>query len=253
MLKKIVWCLKEECADNLRGMLPLPKEGMLYLSDNAEILAFIQSQGCYTVAVYHEGVSGILSGTQYAVEGTEEVEWEYLQKVYRRFAGKPWDITQTDRCTIREMSVADVDDLYELYDSPLVTRYMEGLCTKKEQEIQYIQDYIKNVYEYYDFGIWLIHRKEDGQLIGRAGFYYRPGFEEVELGFLIGQPYWRRGYAYEVCSHLMEMGKSIYEFDKVQAVVKKENMASVYLLKKLGFHFEEEIVLEGEECHRYLA
>ena len=253
MLKKIVWCLKEECADNLRGMLPLPKEGMLYLSDNAEILAFIQSQGCYTVAVYHEGVSGILSGTQYAVEGTEEVEWEYLQKVYRRFAGKPWDITQTDRCTIREMSVADVDDLYELYDSPLVTRYMEGLCTKKEQEIQYIQDYIKNVYEYYDFGIWLIHRKEDGQLIGRAGFYYRPGFEEVELGFLIGQPYWRRGYAYEVCSHLMEMGKSIYEFDKVQAVVKKENLASVYLLKKLGFHFEEEIVLEGEECHRYLA
>lgn len=253
MLKKIVWCLKEECADNLRGMLPLPKEGMLYLSDNAEILAFIQSQGCYTVAVYHEGVSGILSGTQYAVEGTEEVEWEYLQKVYRRFAGKPWDITQTDRCTIREMSVADVDDLYELYDSPLVTRYMEGLCTKKEQEIQYIQDYIKNVYEYYDFGIWLIHRKEDGQLIGRAGFYYRPGFEEVELGFLIGQPYWRRGYAYEVCSHLMEMGKSIYEFDKVQAVVKKENLDSVYLLKKLGFHFEEEIVLEGEECHRYLA
>ena len=253
MLKKIVWCLKEECADNLRGMLPLPKEGMLYLSDNAEILAFIQSQGCYTVAVYHEGVSGILSGTQYAVEGTEEVEWEYLQKVYRRFAGKPWDITQTDRCTIREMSVADVDDLYELYDSPLVTRYMEGLCTKKEQEIQYIQDYIKNVYEYYDFGIWLIHRKEDGQLIGRAGFYYRPGFEEVELGFLIGQPYWRRGYAYEVCSHLMEMGKSIYEFDKVQAVVKKENLASVYLLKKLGFHYEKEIVLDGEEYQRYLT
>jgi RimJ/RimL family protein N-acetyltransferase len=253
MLKKIVWCLKEKCEDNLMGMLPLPKEGVLYLSDDAEILAFIQSQGCYTVAVYHEGVSGILSGTQYAVEGTKEIEGEYLQKVYQRFAGKPWDITQTDRCTIREMSVADVDDLYELYESPLVTRYMEGLFLQKEQEIQYIQDYIKNVYEYYGFGTWLIHRKEDGRLIGRAGFHYRPGFDEVELGFIIGQPYWRMGYAYEVCSHLMEMGKSLYEFDKVQALVKKENEASVHLLKKLGFHFEEEIVLEGEEYQRYLA
>lgn len=253
MLKKIIWCLKEEWGKNLQGMLPLQKEDVLYLSDHAEVLAFLQSQGCYTVAVYHEGVNGILSGTQYAVEGTEDIEWEYLQKVYQRFAGNPWEIAQTERCTIREMCVADVDDLYELYDSPLVTRYMEGLFAEKDKEIQYIRDYIKNVYEYYDFGTWLVYRKEDGRLIGRAGFDYRPGFDEVEIGFMIGEPYWGRGYAYEVCSHLMEIAKSVYEFEKVQALVKKENVASVHLLEKLGFCFKEEIVLDGEVYQRYLA
>ena len=151
------------------------------------------------------------------------------------------------------MCVADVDDLYELYDSPLVTRYMEGLFAEKDKEIQYIRDYIKNVYEYYDFGTWLVYRKEDGRLIGRAGFDYRPGFDEVELGFMIGEPYWGRGYAYEVCSHLMEIAKSVYEFEKVQALVKKENVASVHLLEKLGFCFKEEIVLDGEVYQRYLA
>ena len=253
MLKKIVRCLKEECENNLRNILPPSKDGTLYLSDDAEILHFLQSQECYTVAVYHEGVNGILSGTKYAVEGTEDIEWEYLQKVYQRFAKEPWDITQTQRCLIREMCIEDVDDLYELYDSPLVTRYMEGLFPEREQEKQYIQDYIKNVYEYYDFGTWLIHRKEDGRLIGRAGFNYRPGFEEVELGFVIGEPYWRMGYAYEVCSHLLEIGRLVYEFEKVQALVKKENEASICLLKKLGFHYEEEIVLDGEEYQRYLT
>lgn len=253
MLKKIIWCLKEECEKNLQGMLPPLKNGALYLSDDGTILNFLQSQGCYTVAVYHEGVIGILSGTQYAVEGTEDIEWEYLQKVYQRFAGEPREITQTERCTVREMCIEDVDDLYELYDSPLVIRYMEGLFPEKEQEIQYIQDYIKNVYEYYDFGTWLVHRKEDGCLIGRAGFNYRPGFEEVEFGFVIGEPYWRKGYAYEVCSHLMEIGKLVYEFEKIQALVKKENVASICLLEKLGFHYEEEILLDGEEYQRYLA
>lgn len=253
MLKKTVWCLKDKCDDNLLGMLPLQKEGVLYLSDDAKILTFLQSQGCYTVAVYHEGVNGLLPGTQFAVEGTEDVEWEYLQKVYQRFAGEPWDITQTPRCTLREMCTADVDDLYKLYENPLVTRYMEGLFPEKEQEKQYIQDYIKNVYEYYGFGTWLVHRKEDGQLIGRAGFNYRPGFEEVELGFIIGEPYWRKGYAYEICSHLMEIGRNVYEFEAVQALVKKENEASIRLLEKLGFVYKEEILVDGEEYQRYMA
>ena len=51
----------------------------------------------------------------------------------------------------------------------------------------------------------------------------------------------------------MEIGKSVYEFDKVQALVKKENEASIHLLKKLGFHYEKEIVLDGEEYQRYLT
>lgn len=229
------------------------KETVLYLSDDAEVLSSLQAYGRYTVAVYHEGVSGLLAGTQFAVEGMKDVEWEYLYKVYQRFAGEPWEITETPRCTLREMCEADVDGLYELYSSPNVTRYTEGLFPEKEQERQYIKDYIENVYKYYGFGTWLIHRKEDGNLIGRAGFSYRPGYEEAELGFVVGEPFWRQGYAYEVCSHLMILAAQVYEFEQVQALVKKENTASIRLLEKLGFYYVEEVSLEGESYQRYLA
>lgn len=225
----------------------------LYFSDDAEMLSHLQKHGCYTVALYHEGVSGLLAGTQFAVEGIKDVEWEYIYKVYQRFAKEPWEITETTRCTLREMAETDVEDLYELYSSPLVTRYTEPLFPQKEQEIQYIKDYIENVYKYYGFGTWLIHRKEDGKLIGRAGFNYRPGFEEAELGFVIGEPFWRQGYAYEVCSHLMELAETVYELEDVQALVKKENTASIRLLEKLGFSYAQEVIVDGEAYQRYLA
>lgn len=274
MLKKIILCLRDSYKDALIHTKELASfaeemekhgtiaaienagdtvsQDALYISDDADMLSFLQNRGCYTVALYHEGSSGLLGGTQYALEGLKDADWEYLYKVYQRFAHIPWDITQTKRCSIREMGEEDVDALYKLYEDPQITRFTEGLFEHKEQEKQYIRDYIKNVYEYYGFGTWLIHRKEDGQLIGRAGFNYRPGFEEVELGFVIGVPYQKNGYAYEVCRHLLDLGKNAYEFDKVQALVKAENEASIRLLTGLGFSCVEKTNQKGEEYMRYV-
>lgn len=228
-------------------------QDVLYLSDDAEVLSFLQKKGCYTVALYHTGSGGLLGGTQYALEGLKDADWEYLNKVHQRFRHIPWEITQTTRCSIREMGEEDVEALYQLYEDPRLTRYTEGLFPQKEQERQYIRDYIKNVYEYYGFGTWLIHRKEDGRLIGRAGFNYRPGFEEAELGFVIGVPYWNNGYAHEVCRHLLDLGRTVYELGTVQALAMEENKASIRLLEKLGFVYKEKVFLDGREYMRYLT
>lgn len=240
------------CIDVEKESSAVSKNDCLFISDSEEVLEKLQTAGCFTIAVYHEDVTGILPGTQYAIEGLADIDWEYLNKVHQRFMNIPWHITETKRCTIREMSENDLEDLYELYANPEVTKYTEALFQDKEQEKQYIKDYIENVYKYYGFGTWLIHRKEDGKLIGRAGFNYRPGFEEVELGFVIGYPYWKLGYAYEVCSHLMNIGKIVYEFEKVQALVHKENKASIQLLKKLDFRCDEEVIVGDMKYQRYI-
>lgn len=228
------------------------KRNTLYISDDKEVLESLQNNGYFTIALYHEAVAEILSGTQYAMEGLEDIDWDYFEKIHQRYCRVPWHITETQRCMIREMGVEDLEDLYELYADSHVTRYTESLFQDKEQEKQYIQDYIENIYKYYGFGTWLIHRKEDGRLIGRAGFNYRPGFEEVELGFVIGYPFWRNGYAYEVCEHLLKIGKTAFEFEKVQALADKENEASIQLLEKLGFCYSGDVIVEGQKYQRYL-
>lgn len=243
---------KAQIGTNEAESTAIPNNDCLFISDSEEVLEKLQTAGCFTIAVYHEEVTGILPGTQYAIEGIADIDWEYLNKVHQRFCRIPWDITETRRCIIREMGENDLEDLYKLYANPEVTKYTEALFQDKEQEKQYINDYIENVYKYYGFGTWLIHRREDGKLIGRAGFNYRPGFEEVELGFVIGYPYWRMGYAYEVCSHILNIGKTVFEFEKVQALVHKENEASIQLLKKLGFCYDNEVMVEGIEYRRYV-
>jgi len=239
-----------DCPENLCNECSL--QDTLVISDSKDILEKLKEKGGYTIAFYHEGVTGLMGCTQFAIEGIEGLDPDYLEKVYQRYCGIPWYITETERCTVREMGPDDLDDLYELYADARVTQYTEALFADREAERHYIEDYIENIYKYFGFGTWLIHRKEDGVLIGRAGFNYRPGYNEAELGFVIGVPFWRNGYAYEVCSHLLHLGKTVFEFDKIQALADKENTASVSLLEKLGFCYAEDVTVDEKEYQRYL-
>ena len=66
-------------------------------------------------------------GTRYAVESLAELDIEYLERVRRRYNHIPWDIGETDRCLIRELSLSDLPALYELYDKPGMTDFVEPL------------------------------------------------------------------------------------------------------------------------------
>lgn len=224
----------------------------IFISDDGTTLEFLKEKEGYTVACYHEGAEGLMGSTQYAIEGIDGIEAEYIERVYQRYRGIPWHISETKRLTVREMGPDDLDELYELYADARVTKYTEALFTDREKERNYIEDYIEHIYKYFGFGTWLIHRKEDGKLIGRAGFNYRPGFDEAELGFVIGYPFWRSGYAYEVCTHLLQLGKTVFEFEKIQALADKENAASIGLLEKLGFQYVSDVVVDGKDYCRYL-
>ena len=131
-------------------------------------------------------------------------------------------------------------------------RYTDDLYSKREDEFQYIRNYIKNIYSYYGFGTWLIEDLFSGDLIGRAGFNYRPDFNYPELGFVIDPKYWRRGYAYEVCEAILQYGKNELGFTCVQALSYADNIACIELLKKLGFSFEKEVSVHDTPYNLYL-
>ena len=156
-------------------------------------------------------------------------------------------ICETKRCIIREMSEDDMEAIYEIYRGENVRKYMDSLQEDRKKELELIRSYIKNQYGFWGYGIWMIERKEDRRVIGRVGFHLRQGYEEPELGFVIGEEYQRLGYAYECCKAVLETGRKEYEFDRVQALVKEENKASISLCKKLGFTRIEKI--KNEETY----
>lgn len=206
------------------------------------------------VAVYlHQGNEDQnLSDFLYAVEDPEDLDPDYMEKVCRRLLGLPWEILKTERCLIRETTVGDVEDFYEIYKDPGITEHMEDLYPEKEQEREYIREYIERVYTFWEFGVWTVVERESGAVIGRAGFSYREGFEEPELGFIIGVPWQRQGYAEEVCRGILAYGKDVLGFDTVQALVEPGNNSSISLCEKLGFYDTGVIRADHKDYHRFL-
>ena len=209
---------------------------VLYLTDNGKLAARLAEKKLAVLGILHEGNQDDSFGkVRFLVEGAEDITADYLERVYRRYVGLPWGILETERCILRETTEEDLDAFYGIYAEPSVIRYMENLYEDREKERAYITQYRENMYGFYGFGIWTVLLKETGEIIGRAGLDMRAGFEEPELGFLIGVPWQGRGLAEEVCKGVLFYAKAALEFTHVQAMVEPENEVSHILLHKLGF------------------
>ena len=125
---------KELLNDSFDIFNAINKEQTLIISDNSLVCNYLSAKG-YCVAAYihdnnrHESFSII----SYIIEGFEELDYEYLSHIYNRCMGRPQTILETDRCVLREITVEDVDSLYELYADPLVTQYIEPLYKDRER------------------------------------------------------------------------------------------------------------------------
>lgn len=221
--------------------------GTVFITDEPEEAERLRKCGEAVVIYLHEGNRDrCFSGFTYAVEAPEDVDEEYAEKVYRRKIGLPWNILETERCLIRETVPEDVEDFFLIYSEPTITKYMEDLYPEKEQERSYIREYIEKIYGFYGFGVWTVVEKISGKVIGRAGFSYREGSVTPELGFIIGVPWQRKGYAREVCSAILQYGWEELGFSEVQALVEPENEASLGLCSELGFRREQEVTMENK-------
>lgn len=224
---------------------PAKREGVLWITDDPASAQEHILREEPVLAFFHEENRGVsFPGVKFACENPEELDAAYLDRVYRRYALIPWYILETEQCFLRETAVEDVNAFYEIYGEPSITEYMEDLFSDREQEIAYTRDYIRNVYEFYGFGVWTVCLKENGQVIGRAGLSYREGFEDPELGFVIGVPWQRRGIGEEVCRAVLAFGKEELGFETVIAFAEPGNRVSVRLLEKLGFQAAGEKILQ---------
>ena len=230
-------------------------DGNLYgitVSDEREALLTAKAVGRAFVAVGDEMFSGI--SVEYAGESFEAVDEKYLERVLRRHLGLPWNIIESDRVLIRELTPED----YKFVSKE------ENAFSDEEQYLAYLN----SQYRFYEYGLWGIERREDGILVGTAGVWnYEPKRTgnnrvkirepqnvwrwnkknpeketaedfvlQLELGYRTFAPYRRNGYAEEACKLIFSyVGEWYGDEYEIFAVTKASNTASENLLKKLNF------------------
>lgn len=185
-------------------------------------------------------------------EGFEEIGLTFLQHVYERHHHLPWRILETERCVVKEFSMEYLDDLFELYAGEGMTNFIEPLYPY-EREKEYQRAYMEYMYGFYGYGMWIVCEKETGKLIGRAGVEHREELGgELELGYAIGVPYQRQGYATEVCRAILSYVEEELERKTIYCLIQEGNTASERFAEKLGFSFCEILELDGKHMKKYV-
>ncbi|MBD5540199.1 MAG: GNAT family N-acetyltransferase [Lachnospiraceae bacterium] len=229
------------------------EEGIFLITDSKTFYEAAYKKKIPFLLYLHEGnTMENFSNAPFATTGLSGIDYEYMEKIYKRFFGIPWTILTTKRCIVREFTEEDLDELYEVYADPSISRYTEGLYADREQERKYIRDYIEQVYKLCGFGIWAVISRETGKLIGRAGIAWREGYDTPELGYVIGVPYQRKGIASEVCGKILEFAREGLGFEKIRVLFVEENKASLRLCRKLGFKKDEDVYIDGKQMQQYI-
>ncbi len=190
-------------------------------------------------------------GVDYVILGWEAFNAKEILDAYLRVTHATRTILETDRLIIRESTVDDVDEFYRIYAEEGITDYTEELFKDPEDEKHYMQNYIREIYGFYGFGVWTLVLKETGKVIGRAGISVRDGFDEPEIGYVLEKDYHRQGLAYEACSAIIDYFKENYSFERIMALSEAGNTAGNGLLKKLGFEYECDVKERGRFYQKY--
>lgn len=163
---------------------------------------------------------------------------------------------ETERLRLRELTMDDVENLYQLDLDPEVTRYTHGgLPTPRKYVEEEVLPKLLAYYEAYDriYGFWAVEEKGTGNAGGPdrfiGWFHFRPFVdapEEIELGYRLRKDAWGRGYATEGSKALVSRGFEELGVETVVAVAMPENRASIHVMEKLGMVFEKAYRLESE-------
>lgn len=173
----------------------------------------------------------------FIVYNPEDITNEYCEHIYARKMHTPAFILKTSRFIVREECENDLPELYSLYETLSDCDYIEPLY-EYEREKKFINDYIDNMYYFFDYGLWLVFDKATGELVGRIGIENRSidGRNCQELGYLVGKDYQRRHVAFEVCSAVIDYASEYLGIETLYACIHSSNIPSIRLIQKLGFY-----------------
>lgn len=219
-----------------------------------------------------EGFDGRMT---YVIGSFEGLDKAYFQMVYQRFYHMPLTIMENNRWLLREITLEDVPLLLELGMSIRNPRgslsetetNASGLkITSTQEEMDYVQAYVKHMYEFYNYGTWVLC-KPSKSIFGIAGL--NPIQEEdlpknslirqelkdtfcLQAGYHIAKPYRRKGYAFDTLKAIAAYAFLQIGVDWLVLFIEPTNEASIALADKTGFIKMEHTIYKGTNVQVYV-
>ena len=138
---------------------------------------------------------------------------------------------------MRKLRPDDLDDLAALFADADVVRYVgDGQPVGRDEAERALHSTLLRWQEQ-GFGRWATLDRTTGEFIGIGGF--RSLFGTPEVVYHLAKAHWGKGYATELARAALRFGFEDRGFDRIVAIAKPQNAASIHVMEKLGMQFEK--------------
>jgi RimJ/RimL family protein N-acetyltransferase len=153
--------------------------------------------------------------------------------------GPTLPVLRGQRTIVRPLGQADVPALFGIFSHPEVVRYWDRPpfpdLAAAEELLRKIEEGIRTRTLFQ----WGIARLADGVLLGTCTLaHLNAPHRRGEIGYALGRPYWRQGYAAEAVPVVLRFAFEKLGLHRIEADVDPRNAASLRLLGRLGFRRE---------------
>jgi RimJ/RimL family protein N-acetyltransferase len=163
-------------------------------------------------------------------------------------------ILETERLILREWTLDDAREMFEICRDAEVMRYIgTGKPYKTLEEAEKFLHWATEYQKENGFCRWAAIEKSSGKIVGSCGFAYPHDTPEIELGYLFDRAVWGKGFATEAARACLSYGFEKLEFREIIAITDLENTASQRVLEKIGFTQRGVENINGDESLVYLA
>lgn len=161
---------------------------------------------------------------------------------------------QTNRLTLRDFTLNDLDDLADLLANEEVMRFSVGGPLSCSQVKDYLENRIMGHYPQHGFGLYAVVPAKDNRVIGYAGFMLQSidGEDFVELGYRLHPSFWGKGLASEAAQALIEYGFNNLHFDRIISIIDPRNSRSLKVAARAGMHYWKDAAFHGISVQIYM-
>jgi RimJ/RimL family protein N-acetyltransferase len=160
-------------------------------------------------------------------------------------------ILETGRLRLRSFRESDLEAQAKVMADPEVVRHLGGTPFTREETWRRILS-ASGLWPQLGYGYWAVERKEDGALVGQAGFAdlkrdMEPSIEGLpEMGWIFAPFAQGQGYASEAVAAGLRWADEALSGREVTAIISHSNAPSIRVAEKTGFSIREEALYKGE-------
>ncbi len=149
---------------------------------------------------------------------------------------------ETDRLILRGLREDDLEQLILMLNNENVSKQVFSIAypfTMKHAKERF--NSIHDGYREQRMFVFSIALKENDLVIGQIGLHPDEKHNHAEIGYVLGEPYWGKGFMTEAIHKVLEYGLKDRKFHKIFATHYIDNPASGRCMAKAGMNLEGEL------------